>query len=319
MRFFSSVFQRDAVDDVQRVEDIALGLGHLLAFAVAHQAVHVHLAEGHVAHEFQAEHHHARDPEEDDVEARDQHIAGIEALEVGVGLGPAQRGIGPQRRREPRVEDVGVRVSATSARACPGLCPRLGFAARDEYIAGLVVPGGNLVTPPQLAADAPVADVAHPLEVGLRPVLGHEADAPGLHRLDGGSGQRFDPHVPLVGEQRLEDRAAAIAARHHQLVLVDALDGARGFHLGQHDLARLPRAAGRQGARGTLSLSRASGVKMLISGRPWRAPTSLSVKSCAGVIFTTPEPNLRSTKSSPMTGISRSASGRRTRLPMRWR
>src|SRR6187401_3349572 len=51
-----------------------------LAFAIAHQAVHVHLAERHVAHELHAEHDHAGNPEEDDVEARDQHIARIEAL-----------------------------------------------------------------------------------------------------------------------------------------------------------------------------------------------------------------------------------------------
>ena len=70
-------FEGDAIDDVQRVEHIALGLGHLLAFAVAHQAMHIHFAERHIAHELDAEHHHAGDPEKDDVKAGDQHITGV--------------------------------------------------------------------------------------------------------------------------------------------------------------------------------------------------------------------------------------------------
>ena len=67
--------ERDAVDDVERVDDVALGLGHLLAVLVADQAGDVDVAERHVAHELQSHHHHAGDPEEDDVEAGDQHAA----------------------------------------------------------------------------------------------------------------------------------------------------------------------------------------------------------------------------------------------------
>ena len=62
----------DAVHDVERVDDVALGLRHLVAVLVADEAGDVDLAERHVAHELQAHHHHARDPEEDDVEARDR-------------------------------------------------------------------------------------------------------------------------------------------------------------------------------------------------------------------------------------------------------
>ena len=32
------VFERDAVDDIERVDDVALGLGHLLAVLVADEA-----------------------------------------------------------------------------------------------------------------------------------------------------------------------------------------------------------------------------------------------------------------------------------------
>ena len=73
----------DAVDEVDGVEHVALGLGHLVAVGVAHQAVDVDLAEGHVVHELQAHHDHAGHPEEDDVEAGDQHAGGVEGLRAG--------------------------------------------------------------------------------------------------------------------------------------------------------------------------------------------------------------------------------------------
>ncbi len=52
-----------------------------------------------------------------------------------------------------------------------------------------------------------------------------------------------------------------------------------------------------------------------ISGRPCRRPASKSFGSWAGVIFTTPVPNVRSTIASATTGMSRSVSGRRTFFP----
>ena len=70
-------FQINAVNDVQRVEHVTLGLGHFLALAVAHQAVHVDLAEGHLLHHVEAHENHAGDPEEDDVEAGNQHAGGV--------------------------------------------------------------------------------------------------------------------------------------------------------------------------------------------------------------------------------------------------
>ncbi len=69
----------------ERVDYVALRLRHLLLLGVAHEAVNVDLAEGHVAHEFDAEHRHARDPEEEDVEAGDEERGRVEVFEV-VGL-----------------------------------------------------------------------------------------------------------------------------------------------------------------------------------------------------------------------------------------
>ena len=139
----------------------------------------------------------------------------VERLELGRLRGPAERRERPQRRAEPGVEHVLV-PAQRDVPAVPGprLRQRVGLAARDVDVAGLVVPGGNAVAPPELAADAPVLDVAHPLEVGLRPVVRHEADAAVLDRPDRRLGERRDAHVPLVGEPGLEHGAAAVAARH---------------------------------------------------------------------------------------------------------
>ncbi len=102
----------DAVDDVERVDDVALGLRHLVAALVADQAGDVHIPERHVAHELQPEHHHPGDPEEDDVEARHQHIGRVEAREYGILVGPAKGRERPQGRGEPRIQDVGVLAQA---------------------------------------------------------------------------------------------------------------------------------------------------------------------------------------------------------------
>ena len=100
-------------------------------------------------------------------------------------------------------------------------------------VPALAVPGRDSVAPPELARDAPVVDVAHPRHVGVGPPLGDEAGPPLLHGGDGRAGQRLDLHVPLVGEERLEHRLAALAAAERQEVrlrpAVEPLLGQRGL------------------------------------------------------------------------------------------
>ena len=70
------------VDHLQGVDDVARGLGHLLAVLVADEGVDVDVLEGHVVHELQAHHHHAGHPEEEDVEARDQERRRVEGRQL---------------------------------------------------------------------------------------------------------------------------------------------------------------------------------------------------------------------------------------------
>ena len=98
----------ETVDEVERIDDVALRLRHLRALLVADEGVDVDVAERHLAAEMQAHHHHPRDPEEDDVEAGDQRAGRIVAVELGRLVGPAERRERPQRRGEPGVEHVGI-------------------------------------------------------------------------------------------------------------------------------------------------------------------------------------------------------------------
>src|SRR5436190_1947381 len=45
----------------------------------------------------------------------------------------------------------------------------------------LAVPNRNAVAPPELAADAPVLEIGHPMGEGLLPALGAEGDFAALH------------------------------------------------------------------------------------------------------------------------------------------
>ena len=116
----------------------------------------------------------------------------------------------------------------------------------------LVIPGRDAVPPPDLPADAPVLDVLQPLEVGLGPVLGHDADATFLDRRDrrpgngsqsAGAAVRLglagEIHVPLVGQIRLDHGAGAIPARHHQPVRLDRFQQSLGLEVGDDARARI--------------------------------------------------------------------------------
>jgi hypothetical protein len=71
-------------------------------------------------------------------------------------------------RAEPGVEHVLVLARMRSHRPCTA--DGSSHAATRDLAAVGAVPGGDPVAPPELAADAPVADVPHPREVGVLPL-----------------------------------------------------------------------------------------------------------------------------------------------------
>ena len=211
-------FEIDAIDDVDRIEHVALALRHLLAFGVAHEAVHIDGVERHLAGEVRGHHHHPGDPEEDDVEARHEHGRRQERLQFLRLVRPAERRERHERGREPRVEHVFVALERAGVALRVGFGAGFFFGLRDEDLAVLAVPRGNLMAPPQLTRDAPVLDVFEPLIVGGGPVLRHEPDLAVAHDIE----RRFRDRLarierafgrglahrdePLVREHRLDRR-----------------------------------------------------------------------------------------------------------------
>ena len=182
---------------------------------------------------------HAGHPEADDVIAGDQRIGGIEILVIlGVLVGPAQRGEGPQRTAEPGVQRVGVlsQLGAAALGAAAGsILGNYGLAAV------IAVPRGDLVAPPQLAADAPVTAALHPVDVVLGEAVGHELDLALLNALDGGLGQRLHLDEPLLGDHRLNDGVAAVAGADLMGQGLGLLQRTAGLQIGQNGLAGLQR------------------------------------------------------------------------------
>ena len=88
--------------------------------------------------------------------------------------------------------------------------------------------------PPQLPADAPVADVAQPGVVGVLPLLWHEAGGAVLHGGEGGPGQGLHVDEPLGREHGLDDGLAALGDRQLHRVRLRAPPESTSFKLFFH-------------------------------------------------------------------------------------
>src|SRR5437870_8262781 len=126
----------------------------------------VHRSKWNLSREVDAEHHHARHPEKQNVVARDEHAGRIVALEVWRLLGPPQCRKRPQTRAEPRVEHVRIllQVFRPTARA------RARRFSRYRHVAALrAIPRRDSVSPPELPRKRPVANISHPEKIFLAP------------------------------------------------------------------------------------------------------------------------------------------------------
>ena len=175
-----------------------------------------------VAHELEPGEDHPGDPEEDDVPRGREDVARVPARELRRPLGPAERGERVEGRREPGVEDV--LVLPQLGRAALGAGSRLGLGDRDMAVGA--VPDRDAMPPPDLARDAPVADVLHPVEVDARKALGREADAAVLDRRDRRSGELLHRHPPLRDDERLDAAVAAHAVADRVAVVLPLLEQA---------------------------------------------------------------------------------------------
>src|ERR1019366_1538916 len=141
------------VADLKRIDHIAFRLGHFLFLCIANHSGDVDLAKWNIAHELEARHHHAGDPEENDVVSSHQEMPGIERLQIVCLFRPAESGKRPELRTEPGIENVRIltQLRRTALRTA------IEVAARNGHRAALVaVPGRYAVSPPQLTRNAPI-------------------------------------------------------------------------------------------------------------------------------------------------------------------
>ena len=179
---------------------------------------------------------HAGHPEEDDVIARDQHVGGVEIVQVLGLFGPAQGREGPQGGGEPGVQHVGVPVDVGRA----ALLADGGVGAGHGHVAAVVaVPHGDLVAPPQLTGDAPVVHVLHPVEIGLGEAVGDELGLPFLHHANGLLGQGCHLDEPLGGNNGLHVVVAAVAGADVVAVRLFLLQQTHFLQIGDDGLAAL--------------------------------------------------------------------------------
>ena len=224
---------------IHRVNAVAQGLGHLAALLIADQAVQVQILERNlraaigaltqklrgVAAGKGAEHHHASYPEEQDVVGGDQHVGGIELLQIRGLFWPAQGGKWPQRGGEPGIQHV--RILLVSCRRL------LIWADTDDVSLAVLafwpIPDRNAVAPPQLAGDAPIVHVIDPFEVARLERLRVQGGITLSHGVARGLGHLGHVHEPLQGQARLDRLAGALRVAHGVDVRADFLNNAALF------------------------------------------------------------------------------------------
>ena len=136
--------------------------------------------------------------------AGDEHIGGVEGAAARASARASRASRTATARSRTRCRARRVALPAVAARAA---------LRADVGLLSVAVPDRDLVAPPQLARDAPRADVLHPVEVAGAAWLGLDAHAPVVHRLDRRAGQLVHAHEPLQRDQRLDPLARAVRER----------------------------------------------------------------------------------------------------------
>ena len=169
--------------------------------------------------------------------------------------------------------------------------------------------------PPQLARDAPVVNIAHPLEVRLGVLFRRKADKALLHRGNGLVGERLNPDKPLRRKQGLNHGLAAVAFADGVHVVAHPGQQLLRFQIGQNPLPRLVAIEAGIGAGGGIH------VRRLVHDADRRQALALPQGKIVGVMrrrhLHRAGTELAAHPAIGHEGISRPVSGRRSILPCR--
>ena len=219
------------LDHLERVDDVALRLAHLRAGRVADDPVQVDRVERLDIGQEEAEHHHPRDPEEEDlVRGLHDDWSGRSARRSGVASGQPRvlNGHSPELNHVSKMSVSWVSSDAGRPHSAQASGPP--SCIGDGDVAVRAEPGRDPVAPPQLTPDRPVVDVLHPVGVDLLEVRGDDPGPPFGDRCERALRQRLRPDEPLDAEARLDDGVALLAVADDHLVRPLALEVA---HLAQ--------------------------------------------------------------------------------------
>ena len=170
--------------------------------------MHVDVLEGDVAGELEPGHDHPRHPEEEDLARRGEEAGRVEGAQLGRVVGPAEGGEGPDRRAEPGVEHVLLLAQLAAAGAAALGARRV--LGDEDLLAGVAVPDRDPVAPPELARDAPGADLPHPVEVDALPLRRRDPHPVAFDRLDRRRRELVHAAEPLQRDQRLDPLSGAV-------------------------------------------------------------------------------------------------------------
>ena len=140
------------VDQLERIEARPETLRHAPPVGRQHGRVDDHLRERDLAHQLESGEDHPVLPKPDDLARGGVQRSRIPGAKLGRLSGPTEDGEGPERRREPRIENVLAADKLGRAARRTGL--RLGLL--DHLVALGTFPDGKLVAPPDLPRDVPV-------------------------------------------------------------------------------------------------------------------------------------------------------------------
>src|ERR1035438_3349994 len=100
-------------------------------------------------------------------------------------------------------------------------------------------PSRNAMPPPQLARDAPVVDVIHPVQINLFVIFRDDGDLAALDGFDCFLRERLNFYEPLLGEAWLDYSSAAIAFPEGECVVFLGDQKSLLLQIRQHALAGL--------------------------------------------------------------------------------
>src|ERR1700688_4816388 len=109
-------------------------------------------------------------------------------------------------------------------------------------------PSGNAMPPPQLARDAPVVDVIHPVQINLFVIFRDDGDLAALDGFDCFLRERLNSYEPLLGEARFDYGSAAVALAEGECVVFLGDEKSLLLQVRQHALPRFVAVETRVGA-----------------------------------------------------------------------